>query len=33
MEELNMDIGDTRAIFKAGRCGLLIDGAIRHPAA
>ena len=24
-EELNMDIGDTRAIFKAGRCGLLIE--------
>lgn len=24
-EELNMDIGDTRAIFKAGRCGLLVE--------
>ena len=24
-EELNMDIGDTRALFKAGRCGLLIE--------
>ena len=24
-EELNMDIGDTRAVFKAGRCGLLIE--------
>lgn len=24
-EELNMDIGDTRAIFKDGRCGLLIE--------
>ncbi len=24
-EELNMDIGATRAIFKAGRCGLLIE--------
>jgi multiple sugar transport system substrate-binding protein len=24
-EELNMDIGDTRAVFKDGRCGLLIE--------
>ncbi len=24
-EELNMDIGDTRALFKAGRCGLLVE--------
>ena len=24
-EELNMDIGDTRGLFKAGRCGLLIE--------
>jgi multiple sugar transport system substrate-binding protein len=24
-EELNMDIGDIRALFKAGRCGLVID--------
>jgi multiple sugar transport system substrate-binding protein len=24
-EELNMDIGDTRALFKSGRCGLLIE--------
>jgi hypothetical protein len=24
-EELNMDIGDTRALFKDGRCGLLIE--------
>lgn len=24
-EQLNMDIGDTRALFKAGRCGLLIE--------
>lgn len=24
-EELNMDIGDTRAIFKDGRCGLLVE--------
>ncbi|MBM3637261.1 MAG: extracellular solute-binding protein [Alphaproteobacteria bacterium] len=24
-EELNMDIGDTRAVFKSGRCGLLIE--------
>ena len=24
-EELNMDIGDTRALFEAGRCGLLIE--------
>ena len=24
-EELNMDIGDTRALFKAGRCGLMIE--------
>lgn len=24
-EELNMDIGDTRNLFKAGRCGLLIE--------
>lgn len=24
-EELNMDIGDTRAVFKAGRCGVLIE--------
>lgn len=24
-EELNMDIGDTRALFKQGRCGLLIE--------
>ena len=24
-EELNMDIGDTRGVFKAGRCGLLIE--------
>jgi len=24
-DELNMDIGDTRALFKAGRCGLLIE--------
>ena len=24
-EELNMDVGDTRAVFKAGRCGLLIE--------
>jgi multiple sugar transport system substrate-binding protein len=24
-EELNMDIGETRAIFKAGRCGLLVE--------
>ncbi|MFN0114276.1 MAG: ABC transporter substrate-binding protein, partial [Paracoccaceae bacterium] len=24
-EELNMDIGATRALFKAGRCGLLIE--------
>ena len=24
-EELNMDIGDTRALFKAGRCGLIVE--------
>jgi len=24
-EELNMDIGDTRGLFKAGRCGILIE--------
>jgi multiple sugar transport system substrate-binding protein len=24
-EELNMDIGDTRALFESGRCGLLIE--------
>ena len=24
-EELNMDIGDTRALFEAGRCGVLIE--------
>jgi multiple sugar transport system substrate-binding protein len=24
-EELNMDIGDTRNLFKAGRCGILIE--------
>ena len=24
-EELNMDIGDTRGLFKAGRCGVLIE--------
>ena len=24
-EELNMDVGDTRALFKAGRCGLLVE--------
>jgi multiple sugar transport system substrate-binding protein len=24
-EELNMDIGDTRNLFKAGRCGLLVE--------
>jgi multiple sugar transport system substrate-binding protein len=24
-EELNMDIGDTRGLFKAGRCGLLVE--------
>jgi multiple sugar transport system substrate-binding protein len=24
-EELNMDIGDTRGLFKAGRCGLIIE--------
>jgi multiple sugar transport system substrate-binding protein len=24
-DELNMDIGDTRAMFKAGRCGLMIE--------
>ncbi|MGQ0485163.1 MAG: ABC transporter substrate-binding protein [Hyphomicrobiales bacterium] len=24
-EELNFDIGDTRSLFKAGRCGLLIE--------
>jgi multiple sugar transport system substrate-binding protein len=24
-EELNMDIGDTRGLFKSGRCGLLIE--------
>ena len=24
-DELNYDIGDTRALFKAGRCGLLIE--------
>ncbi len=24
-EELNMDIGDTRAVFKAGRCGVIIE--------
>ncbi len=24
-EELNMDIGDTRALFKAGRCGLMVE--------
>ena len=24
-EELNMDIGDTRGVFKAGRCGLIIE--------
>jgi len=24
-EQLNMDIGDTRGLFKAGRCGLLIE--------
>ena len=24
-EELNLDIGDTRALFKAGRCGLLVE--------
>ena len=24
-EELNMDIGDTRALFKAGRCGILVE--------
>ena len=24
-DELNMDIGDTRALFKAGRCGLLVE--------
>ena len=24
-EELNMDIGDTRALFKTGRCGLIIE--------
>ena len=24
-EELNMDIGDTRGLFEAGRCGLLIE--------
>ena len=24
-DELNMDIGDTRALFKAGRCGLIVE--------
>ena len=24
-EELNLDIGDTRALFKAGRCGLIVE--------
>ena len=24
-DELNLDIGDTRALFKAGRCGLLVE--------
>jgi multiple sugar transport system substrate-binding protein len=24
-EELNMDIGDTRGLFKAGRCGLMVE--------
>ena len=24
-EELNMDIGDTRALFKAGRCGIIVE--------
>lgn len=24
-EELNMDIGDTRALFKTGRCGLIVE--------
>lgn len=24
-EELNMDIGDTRSLFKAGRCGIIIE--------
>jgi len=24
-DELNLDIGDTRALFKAGRCGLIVE--------